>query len=214
MRAHVSFIIAILFTNVVSPSPTANSHCRHDFEELSQEPNTQALTQLKHHLKQAADAENKIEIQDGRVVLKIASMDSSEDLTFMKLVISALKKGEIDEIQATVQGPKVLTLVSRMKSRLPNDKVVVFKGSVSMSDLFERMGTDLAVQETGIVANLHRSRMWSLSDQIDFFDAIKDLGISDACFKVYGTRTIPKCGPMNFVISSDPSAELLFTKPE
>ena len=130
-------------------------------------------------------------------------MDSSEDLTFMKLTIAALKKGQIDELEANVQGPKVLPLLNRMRTRLPDGKLVIFRGRVSMADLFERMGTDLAVQETGLVANPHRSRQWTLQDQIDFFDAIKDLGIKEACLKIHGTSKIPNCGLMDFVIRSE-----------
>lgn len=181
----------------------ALANCSQEFEEFVPPTAQSPLSQLKQHLDVNSDSKNRIEIKDGRVVLKIESMDSSEDLTFMKLTIAALKKGQIDELEADVQGPKVLPLLSRMRSRLPEGKLIVFRGRVSMADLFERMGTDLAVQETGLVANPHRSRQWTLQDQIDFFEAIKDLGIKESCLKVHGTSKIPNCGLMDFVIRSD-----------
>lgn len=207
-------LVTILATSLLTSLATASAACPQEFEEMIPTPNSKfgSLEQLRKHLAESADSQNEIEIKNGRVVLKIASMDSSEDLIFMKLTIAAIKNGEIDEIDADVQGPKVLPLLNRMRSRLPEGKLVVFRGRVSMADLFERMGTDLAVQETGLVANLHRSRQWTLQDQIDFFDAINELGIKDACMKIHGTKKIPDCGLMNFVIKSEGNAKPIWSR--
>lgn len=195
--------VALSTILLIAPLRIANAACMHEYEEILQPSKLSPIDQLKQHLVADSASLNRIETQNGRVVLRIDSMDSSEDLTFMKLTIAALKKGEIDEIVADVQGPKVLPLLNRMRNRLPPGKSVVFRGRVSMSDLFERMGTDLAVQETGLVANLHRSRQWTMQDQIDFFEAIKGLKIQEACTKIHGTSKTAQCGAMNFVIYSE-----------
>jgi hypothetical protein len=190
----------------------ASAACPQEFEELIPPTKMSPLEQLKQHLFGNSESRGRIETTDGRVILKIESMDSSEDLTFMKLAITAIKIGQIDEVAADVQGPKVLPLLNRMRSRLPKGKLVVFRGRVSMADLFERMGTDLAVQETGLVANPHRSRQWTFQDQIDFFEAIKDLGIKEACLEIHGTKKIPDCGLMNFVIRSDGNGQPIWSR--
>ena len=203
-------LVTIFVTSLLASLAPASAACPQEFEEMNLK--FTPMEQLKKHLAENADSQNQIEIENGRVVLKIASMDSSEDLTFMKLTIAAIKKGEIDEIDADIQGPKVLSLLNRMRSRLPEGKLVVFRGRVSMADLFERMGTDLAVQETGLIANPHRSRQWTLQDQIDFFNAINELGIKDACRKIHGTKKIPDCGLMNVVIKSEGNAQPIWSR--
>lgn len=198
-------ILALIFPalTLLAPVRKAEGSCPQEFEEIVRTTKLSPLGQLKRHIAANSPRRSSIETENGRVLLKIDSIDSSEDLTFIKLTIAAIKKGEIDEIVADVQGPKVLPLLNRMRARLPEGKSVVFRGRVSMIDLFERMGTDMAVQETGLIANPHRSRQWSLQDQIDFFEAIKGLKIQEACVKIHGTSKTAQCGPMNFVIHSE-----------
>jgi hypothetical protein len=162
---------------------------------------------LKHVAEQdPAALQHKVAVINGRAFVKIGQINRDEQ-RFMKLLLAAIKRGDVAEIDAgSIDGPKVLNVLAGISSRARKDKPVTITGRLEMADLIDTMKSERIMAENPETfgdASKNPAFQWSLADTSDFFTAAHKLKIPEACRKLFRQTNLSACGRMEFQFSTD-----------
>lgn len=144
--------------------------------------------------------QHKVEIKDGKGYVKIDRLVRNQT-SFKRHLYRAIKAGGIAEVDAgLVAGPKVLTLLSRLKMvESASGEPILFHGHMRPSGLLETLNRQLGEMESGKVTE--GAWFWTPTDVTDFHEAIKSFELEKVCKAVYGVA-LKYCGYLNFEFRS------------
>jgi hypothetical protein len=151
------------------------------------------VKELQTYIRDLYPKELSLDIVNGKGVLRIGYL-SSDDPRLAALMTRAVRSGGINKIEAgKITGPKVLTILTRLRGLQPADAPLRITGSINMADV-----QAMKVSETTRAQKSHvRGFNWSEREITNYDNAVRDLRLAEACRRVYST-SIERCGNMRF----------------
>jgi|GEM_PF-4856509 len=141
---------------------------------------------------------------NGKGVLTINYL-SIDDTRLLALMTKAVRSGGIAEIDAgTIAGPKVLHVLTRLKTVANANSELRIEGTLNPLTLDERAMSQIRGEESRYVG--HR---WSAQDIANYDQAYQTLRIADACKRLFGSRP---CGKMRFSLDARRPESATWTK--
>ncbi len=142
-------------------------------------------------------SDDRFEIVNGKGVLTIDFLNL-EDARLLSLMSKAVKSGGIGRIDAgAVAGPKVLHLLTRLKTVAPANSPLTIVGKMNPSAISKTQFRELVETRAGKNNSNMIGDRWSDQDVVNYENAVRDLHIQDACFGLYG-KPMHQCGSLNF----------------
>lgn len=167
--------------------------------------------------RQSFDENNKhsMSTRQGLGYVKIGYL-SANDPAFLENLRAAVEAGKIAEIEVGhIAGPKVLNWIVRMRDAAPKTQAMRMTGRFSMKDLMATREAQIGGRKSAFDIHTsspldHARQIWTQANIEQFDRAVDELGIREACLKIFKVTDLRRCGTMRFEFKSNDRGSIIW----